>query len=123
MRCDAALQWPDHPRCENTARIKIKGHVYCHMHASIVAFSLIKNIAEPTESRCECTARQPLSWHGEKKTREAEGWRCKRRAFMLIDGVNMCQAHARLIILQHAIKDGVATVLPYDGPYKPLCFI
>jgi len=119
-RCEASLGWVDRPRCENTARIEIDGRKYCHLHASLYVSTKTKS-EKPNAARCECTCKNTHYLKREKLLREAEGWRCKLRATVLVDGVNMCASHAKLILLQHAVKDGLAKVLPHCGPYRPMC--
>lgn len=126
-RCEAKLGWVDNPQCENTARIQIFDKKYCHLHASIIAYDhFFKNkYISANSDRCECTCKVQYWWSvAEKKLRETEGWRCKRRAQIKIDGVNMCSSHAKKIALQHLIKDNdLIFALPYDGTYKPLCYV
>lgn len=120
-RCEATLQWPDNCQCEYAARVEIGGHKYCHLHASLIATKSVE--MPPADSaRCECTVENRSYWsRSQKALREAEGWRCNLKPNVKVNGVNCCYHHAKLMILQHMIKDGKATALPYNGPYKPLC--
>ena len=128
QRCQEKLGWVDNPQCEYTARVNINGKVYCFLHASLVVarkeeFADHRN-RRPIGNRCECTNATKSWWNkSEYHTREDEGWRCKRRPTIRIDGIDMCLQHARLILLQHWVKDGLAHLLPYNGPYNPLCII
>jgi hypothetical protein len=127
-QCQARLQWIDSPQCGNTARVTISGEGYCYLHAGIIALAVMDTRNnQPSSARCECTTHAPQSYlyltAKEKKLREAEGWRCNRRAKINIDGVNMCYQHARLVALQHMVKNELASLLPYHGPYNPMCII
>lgn len=128
-RCSQHLQWIDSPQCESTARIEIDGKKYCHLHSGIIALEVFMDEKsefelQPLTTRCECTANNAIYDANYRfELREAEGWRCRLTAKIDIDGISVCKQHARLMILQKWIKEGLAKQLPHCGTYNPMCII